>query len=208
MSRRFGAACVIWLSVALASAAASPDASSLAKESIDRFDRAEQAKDGWKELYDEGVALAEQAIERDPNATDAHYALFLNLGRRSERSGVGAQIFTVRRLKKLLDRTIELDPQHAHAWEARGEMLLALPRLLGGSRSEGEAALRRAAEIDPEWPKPWLRLAALFRDEDEPEQARALAEHAKTLACSATTVATPAKNCVAAESLLRELSIR
>lgn len=177
------------------------DAEALVRRALERFHHAEALGTGWKPVYDEGVAAAERAIELDPKHAEAHYALFLNLGRRAERSGLGTQVFTVRRLRALLERTIELDPRHAHAWEAQGEVLLALPRLLGGSRSEGEKSLRKATELDPAWPKPWLRLAEHFRASGDETAAREHAERARKLACDESTTAA-AESCRAAEEFL------
>jgi tetratricopeptide (TPR) repeat protein len=196
------------LAVLLCFAAASPlaeDAEALVRRALERFHRAEGLREGWREVYDEGIAAAERAIELDPRHAEAHYALFLNLGRRAERSGLGTQVFTVRRLRALLDRTIELDPSHAHAWEARGEVLLALPRLLGGSTRDGVAALRRAIELDPDWPKPRLRLAEHARDQGDLVAAREHAEQARRLACDESAPST-ADSCGAANRLLESLA--
>ncbi len=147
--------------------------------------RADAQREGWAEAYDEGARLAEQAIAADPSYADAHYALFLNLGLRSQRTGVAAQVTNIRRLKQLLDKTIELDPCHADAWEARGEMLMQLPLLLGGSEQKGEEALGRSAECNPRWAKPWLRLAEAHRKNGDAERARSEAERARELASAA-----------------------
>jgi tetratricopeptide (TPR) repeat protein len=139
-------------------------------------------EEGWEEAYQAGIAAAEQAIELAPENANAHYALFCNLGRRLERSGPLSQAFSVRRLHTLLERTVELDPSHAHAWSALGEMLLRLPWLLGGSEKDGLAALHHAAELDPGWYKPHLRLAEYFLSDGKAEQARQEARVAKKLA--------------------------
>jgi tetratricopeptide (TPR) repeat protein len=144
--------------------------------------KADKLENGWEAVYDSGIGLAEQAIARDPSVADGHYALFVNLGRKAERTGVAAQTMKISRLKKLLDKTLELDPRHADAWEAKGEMLIRLPRLFGGSEIEGERALRHSAELDPKWAKPPLRLAELDWKKGRVDQARAEAERARDLA--------------------------
>lgn len=204
--RRFGIVVFLLGFAAVAATAPPPEAAeTLVRRSLERFHHAESLREGWRAVYDEGIAAGERAIELDPDHAEAHYALFLNLGRRAERSGLGTQVFTVRRLRALLDRTIELDPRHAHAWEALGEVLLALPRLLGGSRSEGEAALRKAAELDPRWPKPRLRLAEHLRDQGDVAAAREQAERARRLACD-ETAPPAADSCGAANELLESLA--
>ena len=158
------------------------DAQRLADEALAMGKKGDKLETGWESVYDSGIGLAEQAIARDPSVADGHYALFVNLGRKAERTGVASQTMKISRLKKLLDKTLELDPRHAHAREAKGEMLMRLPRLFGGSEAEGERALRRSAELAPKWAKPPLRLAELDWKKGRVDQARAEAERARDLA--------------------------
>jgi len=158
------------------------EAQRLADEAFAMHKKADKLETGWEAVYDSGIGLAEQAIARDPSVADGHYALFVNLGRKAERTGVAAQAMKISQLKKLLAKTLELDPRHADAWEAKGEMLMRLPRLFGGSEAEGELALRRSAELAPKWAKPPLRLAELDWKKGRVDQARAEAERARDLA--------------------------
>jgi tetratricopeptide (TPR) repeat protein len=175
---------VAWSAPAWADEATSPreTAQRLADQSLAESKKAEGVESGWQEIYDRGIDLANQAMALDPAVADAHYALFINLGRKAERTGIGSQMRAISKLKKLLNETIELDPRHAHAWEAKGEMLLRLPRLMGGDAAEGERALRHSAELAPRWPKPPLRLAELDWKNGRVTEARAEAERARDLA--------------------------
>jgi len=148
--------------------------------------QADGLEKGWERAYDTGIALAEKAIEADPNLADAYYAVFVNLGRKSERTGMTAQMANIGRLKELLRKTLELDPRHSHAWEATGEMLIRLPWVMGGSEKKGEEALRRAKELSPKWAKPALRLAELHWKKGNAEDARAEALEARELARAAS----------------------
>jgi tetratricopeptide (TPR) repeat protein len=161
------------------------EARSLAEQAFAANKQGDQLESGWDAAYDRGIALANQAIALDPDLADAYYALFLNLGRKSERGGVGSQMKNLSQLKSLIDRTLELDPHHAHAWEAKGEMLVRLPRLLGGSATEGERAFRRSADLAPQWPKPLLRLADLDWKNGRTPEARSEALRALDLARAA-----------------------
>lgn len=157
----------------------------LAEESIAEHHRGDELKEDAEAAYDHGIELAERAVATDPSYADGYYALFLNLGRKSERSGLSFRMRNVGRLKSLLHKTIELDRHHAHAWEAMGEMLLQLPWVLGGSEEEGERALKRSAELDSRWPKPPLRLAEFYRKKGKVAAARAYVELARDLARAA-----------------------
>ena len=139
------------------------EAQRMTDEAFAVYKQAEAAQQGWAEIYQRGIELSRRAIALEPNLADAYYALFLNLAKLGVRKSYARQFRNLSELKGLLKKTIELDPNHAHAWEAQGEMYLQLPRLFGGSESEAEKALRRSHEIAPKWSKPVLRLAQLHQ---------------------------------------------
>jgi tetratricopeptide (TPR) repeat protein len=161
------------------------EAQRLADAAFAERQKADRHASGWEAAYDRGIALAKQAIAVDPDLADGYFALFVNLGRKSERASTAAQAMQISELKRLLDKTLELDPKHAHAWEAKGEMLMRLPWLFGGSEKEGRDALQRSAELDPKWAKPVLRLAQDDWKNGRRQEARTEAEHARELARAA-----------------------
>ena len=59
----------------------------------------------------------------------------------------------------LLGHVDLLAPDYPAALAAKGEMLVELPRLLGGDPREGERLLRRAVALDPDDPRMRLMLA-------------------------------------------------
>jgi hypothetical protein len=206
-ARPFAAsALLLWLVfAAVAEAAESPreSAVTLTTAALAERRRADALAEGWAEAYDKGIALAGQAVAADPSYAEAYYAMFLNVGLRARRAGIAAQAVNVRRLKELLDKTIALDPCHADAWEARGEMLMQLPWVLGGSQAKGEQALQRSAECDPGWAKPALRLAEAHWKKGDGAGARAEAERARELASARGDDDLRQE----AEALLREISV-
>src|SRR5438093_3059754 len=161
------------------------EAQSLADAAFAECHKADRLASDWDATYDNGIELAKRAIAIDPSFADGYYALFVNLGRKSERTSIAAQAMRVGELKKLLDKTLELEPTHVHAWEAKGEMLMRLPRLFGGSEMQGVDALRRSAELDPKWAKPVLRLAQYDWKKGRAAQARTGAERARELSRAA-----------------------
>src|SRR5207245_9130990 len=80
----------------------------------------------------------------------AHLAVFCNLGNDVSLRGLAVtSLFAVRRLRREIDRTLELAPDYADALVGKGEFLGELPRLLGGDAEEGERLLGDALRLDP-----------------------------------------------------------
>jgi hypothetical protein len=122
-----------------------------AAEALDLCVAAEHAQASEKtDLLERGLALAEEAVAADDTDARAHFAVFCNLGRQLQLQPVGlGSLRAIGRLRKSIDRTLELAPDSVDALAAKGAFLCELPRFLGGDRSAGERFLRRALEIDP-----------------------------------------------------------
>lgn len=113
--------------------------------SVDRRPAAE-----GRALLDQGLALAERAIAAGPEDPVAHFAAFCNRGKRLELAGLSLRLLgEIRRVRRHIERTLELAPEWSEALAAKGALLLALPGPLGGDRTEGEHLLRRALALDP-----------------------------------------------------------
>ena len=110
-----------------------------------------------------GLARAEEAVKANPRDAVAHFAVFCNLGKRldMERHGGGlfATLGDLRRVRSEIDITLALAPDYPAALAAKGQMLVELPRLLGGDAQEGERLLRRAVALDPDDTRMRLMLA-------------------------------------------------
>ncbi len=119
-----------------------------------------------------GIASAEAAIAADEDDARAHFALFCNLGKHLRHSGFGWRTLSdVRRLRRAIDRSLELDPDNADALMAKAAFLNRLPRLLGGDREEAAALLQRALRLRPDNVNAHLLLAGLLRDRGEEAEA-------------------------------------
>jgi hypothetical protein len=112
-------------------------------------ERADGAPDEQAEaLLREGLRLAELAVEQDDKSADAHFAVFCTLGKLVERDGIGlGSVGKVRRARRELDRTLQLDPEHLDAILAKAELLSRLPVWLGGDAAEAERYRARAAGL-------------------------------------------------------------
>ena len=101
-----------------------------------------------------GLDRAEEAVRAYPRDPVAHFAVFCNLGKRLQMKQRGAGFFAtlgeLGRVQKEIDVALALAPDYAAALAAKGEMLVELPRILGGDPQAGERLLRRAVTLDPE----------------------------------------------------------
>lgn len=103
---------------------------------------------GREALLEEGLRLAESAIEQDDGDPRAHFAVFCTLGKLVEDHDVGLHsIGTVRRLRREIDRALELEPDYVAALAAKAEFLTRLPRWLGGNPAEARRLRARARAI-------------------------------------------------------------
>ena len=110
-------------------------------------------------LLARALATADRAVAAHDDDALAHFAVFCSLGGRMQRAGLGVgALLDLRRLRREVDRTVELAPDFADALAGKGALLLDTPRLLGGDPAEGERLLRRALAVDPDYLGPRLDL--------------------------------------------------
>ncbi|HZR81037.1 MAG TPA: hypothetical protein VFD92_08060 [Candidatus Binatia bacterium] len=101
-------------------------------------------------LLDRGLELAEQAVDRDGSDAKAHFAVFCNLGKKTQSAGPSVrQVFVIDRLKREIDSALKLSPDDPAMLTAKGAFLMKLPSLLGGDEEEGKALLHKALSKDP-----------------------------------------------------------
>lgn len=159
--------------------ASDPSGSPLARESVGLCLEAAKTTDESKRdaLLERGLAAAERAVKENDGDAKAHFAVFCNLGRQLESGGASlAGVTNVKRLSAEIDRALALQPNFIDAMTAKGSFLIKLPGLLGGDEDEGEALVRRAAQLAPNHPPARLELAKLLVEKGEKEQALAEAQ--------------------------------
>jgi len=182
--RALSGAALVGLAVGIA-VAADPPGSPTANESLAVCEQAGSANDPAEKrrLLARGIALGEAAVAADERDAKAHFAIFCNLGKQMRLDGIGlASLMSVRRLRREIDRTVELAPDYADALVGKGALLLDLPRVLGGDAGEGERLVRAALRIDPDFIEAHLVLARALLAHGARTEARAEAERALTLA--------------------------
>jgi hypothetical protein len=152
MRQHLLAALVASLCLGTGPALASDSAAGLAKQALADCEAGRQSADRSERerLFNSGQDLAKRAIALDDNSADAHFSLFCNKGEAMRLDGESLKdIVGLRGLIHELDRTIELQPDHAGALSAKGTFLVRLPRLLGGDVDRGEAMLQKVITLDP-----------------------------------------------------------
>jgi tetratricopeptide (TPR) repeat protein len=178
------------LSAPVRPAAAAPNpeakrqAQTLATQALECLRRGEDTVDEQRKMadYQQGLALATQAVALDEENSDAHFAVFGNKGRILLLEGVGANPISLLQVNGDLERALELNPNHADALTAKGGLYRQLPRLLGGSLAVAENCLTKAIRIDPEAVSARIELAATYREMGHPERGVPLLQTAAAIA--------------------------
>ena len=133
--------------------------------------------------FQQGQAVAEQAIASDERNANAHFALFCNLGEQLRLDGESVtSVFGFRRMMNELDRTLELNPAHIDAISAKGTLLVKLPGLLGGDVEKGEQLLLQVVKQAPKSVNARLVLAKVRCERGHHHEAMTLASDALVIA--------------------------
>ena len=131
------------------------------------------AGDARTKAYRESLADADAAIAANESDALAHFAAFCALGGLLRDEGVSlAAPLQLRRLRREVDRALELAPDFADALAGKGQLLLNVPRLLGGDPAEGERLLRRSLAIDPDFLTPRFALVDALKARGATDEAR------------------------------------
>ncbi|HYD49554.1 MAG TPA: tetratricopeptide repeat protein [Terriglobales bacterium] len=165
-------------------ASADPQAAELIRQSLVLLHQGEQtiSESERRSSYERGLELAVKAVELDPGSAEAHWAEFANRGRLMWMQGVFPSLIHLFRLRRSLNRTLDLDPNHSGALTARGAMYRELPGFLGGDLDKSQADLERAMALDPSSIATRLHLARTYLEAGKREQALPLIEAGKRMA--------------------------
>jgi tetratricopeptide (TPR) repeat protein len=159
-------------------------AQDLARQSLACLRRGEDAFDVEvrRQAYTEGAELAKKAVAADDLNADAHFALFANNGRLQLLDGTVPNPFNLAKANRELERTLELDPNHADALAAKGGLYRQLPRLLGGNEEKAEECLTRAIDLNPNSIGARVELAQLYHDQGSTQRSLPLLRSAVEVA--------------------------
>ncbi len=169
------------LSLALASAAiaGSPSAMGQAAERAYRAGQTAGDSGEARRRYQEGIALARQALARDPHDPAALLWLAGNLGAEALTHGKLYALGVISEIEQTLLRLEHDDPAYDHAAAARvlGRLYHKAPAFISvGSSRKAAAFLEEAMTRAPEFPGNWAFAADFYLDRHECARARPLAE--------------------------------
>lgn len=102
------------------------------------------------ELYQESAEHARRATELAPENPETHFERARALGRLAEFRGIFETLDIAATVREELERTLELDPDHAGALHALALWHHHVPWIAGGRTGEIRPLFERAIEIEPE----------------------------------------------------------
>jgi tetratricopeptide (TPR) repeat protein len=121
-----------------------------------------RGKDEKLAAYDRGRQLGERAVELAPRDEEAHLWYAINTGRWGQTNGVLQSLFLLGTVKKEIEIILELNPRSVRGRALAGNVLMEVPRLVGGDRAAAEKQFRRGIEVDPRFTALRVDLARLL----------------------------------------------
>ncbi|NIS10104.1 MAG: hypothetical protein GWO07_15435, partial [Candidatus Dadabacteria bacterium] len=70
--------------------------------------------------FEKGAEIGKKAIKADPSNPNAYFYYAANEASLAKSKGVFGSIFLVKRLKKNINKALELDPEHTEAIAMKG----------------------------------------------------------------------------------------
>ncbi|NIT14297.1 MAG: tetratricopeptide repeat protein, partial [Candidatus Dadabacteria bacterium] len=126
------------------------------------------------ERFKKGSEIAQKAIKLDPSDPNAYFNYVANEASLAKSKGVFGSVFLVKRLKKGINKVLELDPEHVEGIALKGAILNSIPGLLGGDVKEAESLLRKALALDPHLTSTKIFLAKNLYKQEQYNDAKTL----------------------------------
>ncbi|TVR87354.1 MAG: hypothetical protein EA416_14615 [Trueperaceae bacterium] len=153
-------------------------------------------------LFQRAADAAQRATRLAPDDAAAHFEVARALGRLAQYRGVLQSLNLASRVSNSLDRTLELDPEHAGAWHALGLFHHDVPWIAGGRGGLVAPSFERAIAIEPDEITHRLAFARVLVDRRD--EARAL-EHLRVAVTLRASTYLDRQDLQAARELLAEL---
>ncbi len=112
----------------------------------------------WKK----GVQYGRRAVRANPDGKEGHFYYMANIGAIAQIRGTLQSMVKFRKIKKEMDRTLEIDPNYPPALLARAQLLMEMPGFFGGDREEALRLCARVLRLDPDHLPTYVTMARLL----------------------------------------------
>lgn len=102
-------------------------------------------------VYERAEKHLRRAAELAPNDPDAQFWLGVDLGRIGQTRGLLKSLFLVGPIKRQMQATLKLDPNHGGAHHVLGEILWQLPGFAGGNKKKALEEFEAAVRLSPNY---------------------------------------------------------
>ncbi len=133
------------------------------------------------EAWRKGLEYSRQAVEVNPDGKEGHFYYMANMGAIAQLRGTLTSLWKFRKIKREMDRTLELDPNWPPILLARAQYLMEMPGIFGGDKQEAMRLCERVIELDPDHLPTYVTMARLLAEEKRYEEA--VTELNKVLLC-------------------------
>ncbi|MEW6442273.1 MAG: tetratricopeptide repeat protein [bacterium] len=133
----------------------------------------EDQEDRKIELWERGVEYGKKAIEADPEGKEGHFYYMANLGAMVRQQGALSSVTKARRLRKEIERVLQIDPDYAPGLVAKAQYLTKMPRIFGGDDEEAMRLYERAVRSDPGYLVAYHYMAQLDAEHGRYDEAEA-----------------------------------
>jgi tetratricopeptide (TPR) repeat protein len=99
--------------------------------------------------YDLARLDCAKSVELSSGSADAHFWLGVAMGRWGETKGILKAMFLVQPIRREMEATLSLDPNHGGAHHVLGEMLWHIPGFAGGDKKKALAEFEAAVRLSP-----------------------------------------------------------
>jgi tetratricopeptide (TPR) repeat protein len=121
----------------------------------------------WKK----GVEYGRRAVKVDPDGKEGHFYYMANIGATAQLKGILQSMWRLRKIKREMDRTLEIDPNYPPALLARAQYLMEMPGVFGGDKQEAMRLCERVLEMDPDHLPSYVTMARLLAGEGRYDEA-------------------------------------
>lgn len=108
----------------------------------------DKSEEKW-DRFAKGSDIAQKAIKADSSNPDAYFYYVANEASLAKSKGIFGSFFLVKKLKKNVNKVLELNPNHIEGIALKGAILNSIPGIMGGDVKEAESLLRKALSMDP-----------------------------------------------------------